>query len=173
MNGFRTILTMKVLYVMRHAKSSWGEPGLDDFDRPLLEKGKKRTRLIIEYLLNKGVKPELIISSPAVRASDTAQIIAHGLSVDKDAVKYEKSIYSSDSEKIEDLFYDLPNKISEIMLIGHNPAVTNFVNTYLENKVDALPTSSVAAIQFDTNEWDKVLDSTATVLFLIFPKMLG
>jgi len=164
---------MKTVYVMRHAKSSWGEPGLDDFDRPLLEKGKKRTRTIIEYLLQKGIKPGLIVSSPAVRASETAQILAHGLSIDKESLRFDKSIYTSDAERLEDIFYDLPKQVDSLMLIGHNPAVTNFVNPYLENKIDALPTSAVVAIQFNTNEWEKVFDSVAVVLFIIFPKMLG
>lgn len=158
---------------MRHAKSSWGEPGLDDFDRPLLEKGKKRTRTIIEYLQQKGIKPELIISSPAVRAAETAQIIAHGLSIDKEALRFDKSIYTSDAERIENIFYDLPKQLDSLMLIGHNPAVTNFVNPYLENKIDALPTSAVVAIQFVTNEWDKIFVSKWNVEFIIFPKMLG
>lgn len=157
---------------MRHAKSSWGEPGLNDFDRPLIDKGRRRTQNIISYLLKKDSKPEFIICSPAVRAKDTALIMLTGLELNHESLREEKSIYTSDAEQLENLFFDLPDQIESLMLIGHNPAVTNFVNPYLENKIDALPTSAVVAIKFDTNEWDKIFDSAANVQFIIFPKML-
>jgi phosphohistidine phosphatase len=164
---------MKTLYIMRHAKSAWGEPGLEDFNRPLLEKGKKRTKTIIDYLLSKQVKPELIISSPAVRALETAHIMAHGLGLNKNDIRFEKSIYTADTEQLEDLFYDLPASLSHLMIVGHNPAVTNFVNDFLENKIDALPTSAVVAIEFNTKKWDDYKKSNHSVKFIIFPKMLN
>lgn len=164
---------MKTLFVMRHAKSSWGEPGLDDFYRPLLEKGKKRTKLIIDYLMHKQLIPELILCSPAVRANDTAKIMAHGLGLTEDQVLVEKSIYTADVDQLENLFFDLPSSVNRLMLIGHNPSLTEFINRYLENKLDALPTSAVVAIDYKANKWEEVLDSEASVNFIIFPKMLG
>jgi phosphohistidine phosphatase len=158
---------------MRHAKSAWGEPGLDDFDRPLLEKGKKRTKSIIDYLLQKNVCPDLIITSPALRALETARIMQHGLGLSSEQLREEKSIYSSDSEKLEDLFYDLPVATENILLVGHNPAVTSFVNNFLENKIDALPTSAVVGLEFNTHEWSSIMNEVAKVKFIIYPKMLG
>lgn len=164
---------MKTLYVMRHAKSAWGEPGLDDFERPLLEKGKKRTRTIIEYLKKKDVKPGLLLSSPAVRALQTAQIMLHGLGMDKEALRIEKSMYTSDSEQLEDLFFDLPSTVDEILMVGHNPAVTNFVNRFIDAKIDALPTSGTVALAFDIKDWEDVLNVKPKLRFVAFPKMLG
>lgn len=164
---------MKILYVMRHAKSAWGEPGLDDFERPLLEKGKKRTKNIIDFLQKKKAKPDLIITSPAVRALETARIMAHGLGLGKEAIREEKTIYTSDVEKLENLFFDLPAGCRELLLVGHNPAVTSFVNLYLEVKIDALPTSGVVALEFNANEWNEILNANPKVKFIIFPKMLG
>jgi phosphohistidine phosphatase len=164
---------MKSLYVMRHAKSSWGEPGLDDFDRPLLEKGKKRTKNIIDYLLKKKVKPELIITSPAVRALETAMIMAHGLGLSQESIQIERVIYSADEEQIENLLYDFPDQLSSLMVVGHNPSVTNFVNMFLENKIDALPTSGVVALEFKSKSWKDLTKVKSKVNFIIFPKMLS
>lgn len=164
---------MKTLYVMRHAKSAWGEPGLDDFERPLLEKGKKRTRLVIEYLRKKNIKPELLLTSPAVRALQTAHIMLHGLGMEKECLRIEKTMYTSDSEQLEDLFYDLPSSVDEILMVGHNPAVTSFVNRFIDAKIDALPTSGTVALAFDIINWEEILNIKPKLRFVVFPKMLG
>jgi phosphohistidine phosphatase len=164
---------MKTLYVMRHAKSAWGEPGLGDFDRPLLEKGKKRTKKVIDYLLNKRVKPELIITSPALRALETARIMLHGLHVDKDALQEEKSIYTSDAGQFSDVLFDIPASVSSIMIVGHNPAVTEFINSFLDVKIDPIPTSGIAAFEFNADDWNEIRKTDPKVKFIIYPKMLG
>ncbi|NVO21583.1 MAG: histidine phosphatase family protein [Bacteroidetes bacterium] len=163
---------MKTLYIMRHAKSSWGEPGMDDFDRPLLEKGKKRTRTIIDYLLKKETKIDLILSSPALRALDTAWIMAHGLSLKEEDVRVEKSIYTSDKDKFYDLFYDLPSGIKSLMIIGHNPAVTNLVNDFLQDKIDPMSTSGIACLEYNVKDWTEIAAANSKLKFLIYPKML-
>ena len=164
---------MKTLYVMRHAKSAWGEPGQDDFDRPLLEKGKKRTKTVIDFLLKKEVKLDMILSSPAVRALETAKIMAHGLNLPDDHLRLEKSIYAAEADRLTDLFYDLPSFVNKLMIIGHNPGVTNFINEYIRKKIDPIPTSGIACITFDTDEWTEIAASNAKMKFVIFPKMLG
>lgn len=163
---------MKTLYLMRHAKSSWGEPGLDDFDRPLLEKGKKRTKIIIDFLLNKGVTLDMILSSPAVRAIDTARIIAHGLKVPVENISEVKKIYTADTGQLEDLFFDLPKSVDNLLLIGHNPTMTSFANTFLEQKIDFMPTSAVVGLEFGINDWSEIGLHKPELKFVIFPKML-
>jgi phosphohistidine phosphatase len=164
---------MKTLYLMRHAKSSWGEPGLDDFDRPLLEKGKKRTKNIIDFLLTKKVSLDMILSSPAVRAIETAKIMAHGLSLPLENIREEKKIYTADAEQLEDLFFDLPKSVNNLMLVGHNPTMTYFANTFIEQKIDFMPTSAIVGLEFDLDDWGDLRSSIPTLKFMIFPKMLG
>jgi phosphohistidine phosphatase len=166
------IAAMKTLYVMRHAKSSWGEPGLDDFDRVLLEKGKKRTKNIIDFLLKKEVKVDLIISSPAVRALETARIMARGLNLPDESLRLEKTIYNSEPDQFYDLFYELPSSVNQLMIIGHNPTVTDFINDFLARKIDPLSTSAIACIAFDTEEWTKITAGNGTLKFIVYPKML-
>jgi phosphohistidine phosphatase len=164
---------MKTLYVMRHAKSAWGEPGLSDFDRPILEKGQKRTQNIIHYLVKKKAKPDLIISSPALRAMETAILMVKGLGLDKQVLRLEKSVYTSDADQLEDLFLEFPGSVSEVLLVGHNPAVTNFVNKFLAESIDYMPTSGVVSLEFKINEWSEISNARPKLNFIVFPKMLG
>jgi len=164
---------MKTLLIMRHAKSAWGSPDLADLDRPLLEKGKKRTKHIIDYLLKKQVKVDLLLTSPAVRSMETAIIMAHGLTIPESDIREEKLIYSADCDRLFDLFYDLPLPVNNLMIIGHNPTVTNFVNIYLDEKIDVLPTSGLVCLAFETDDWTQIASCMVRVEFIVFPKMLG
>lgn len=163
---------MKTLFLMRHAKSSWKHAELNDLDRPLLEKGLKRTRTIIEYFLNNDVKIELIICSHALRSADTARIIARAFNVGENNFRIEKGVYTADADLLADQLYDLPESVSNVMIVGHNPAITNLANKFLNEKTDYLPTSGVVAVDFDTNDWDELLSVDFTTRFTIFPKML-
>jgi phosphohistidine phosphatase len=164
---------MKTLFVMRHAKSSWNEPELNDFDRPLIEQGEKRTWKIVDFLLKKQVKIDLILSSPAVRALETAKIIANGLNMPEQSLRIEKSIYLAEAEQLQDLFYELPALMDHLMIVGHNVGITNFINEYLEKKLEPVPTSAVVCINFDTDDWSQISAGNATLRFLVYPKMLG
>lgn len=163
---------MKTLYIVRHAKSSWDHPGLSDHQRPLLEKGKKRTRYIVDYLLDHNVQLDLIISSHAVRAYETARIIANALKYPDDRILVSESIYFGYPDSFFDLFYDLSDDVNSLMLVGHNPGFTTFANYFLDNKIDNLPTSGVVCIDFDMNGWEKIHDSKRKVKFVISPKSL-
>lgn len=163
---------MKTLYIVRHAKSSWDFPALPDHDRPLLEKGKKRTKKIIDFLLKQQVKFDFVISSSALRARETALYITKALNVDQDLLKLDPTLYHADSEMIFDQFLDLNDAYLSIMLVGHNPALTNFVNHWLKPPIDWLPTSSVVAIEFDAERWEDIRFATAEVKFVVFPKLI-
>ena len=163
---------MKTLYLMRHAKSSWNHAGLDDLDRPLLEKGLKRTRHIIDYFQNNKVEIDLIICSHAVRSVETARIIAHAFNVEESNFRIEKGIYTADAGSLTDQLYDLPASVSNVMIVGHNPAITNLANNYLYEKIDYLPTSGVIAVDFEINEWDELISAAFTIRFVAFPKKL-
>lgn len=162
---------MKTLYLMRHAKSSWKHAELNDLERPLLEKGLKRTRLVIEYLQEKNTNIELIITSNAVRAVDTARIIAHAFKVDESNFRIEKGVYMADNDSLFDQLFDLPEKVTQVMMIGHNPSITNFANTFMDEKIDYLPTSGVVAIRFDTDQWEKLPLANHKLGFIVYPRM--
>ncbi len=143
-----------------------------DEERPLLEKGKKRTKKVIDSLLEKNISLDYIISSPAVRALETAQILAHALKYPPENIKVDPHVYFADGESLFSQFYDIPDKYESLMIVGHNPALTDFVNHFMKPRIDNLPTSGLVSISFDTNLWDKVPALQGKVNFILFPKAL-
>ncbi|MEI6749131.1 MAG: SixA phosphatase family protein [Bacteroidales bacterium] len=163
---------MKRLYLVRHAKSSWSSPGMEDLDRPLLEKGLKRTRLMIDYLKNHNVTLDLILCSHAVRAFETAKLFAWALDVADEELRVERTIYAASQDSLADLFFDLPDKVNSLMLVGHNPGITDFANQFLTSKIDMMPTSGIAGIEFDSDNWAEIFNCKSKKLFYVFPRMM-
>jgi phosphohistidine phosphatase len=170
--AFSNTQTMKTIIIVRHAKSSWDFPHLSDHERPLLEKGKKRTRLINDYLITNNISVDLIISSHAVRAYETSKIIARAIGYPIEEININKMIYHANADRLTDQFFDLPNEVQSVMLVGHNPTLTNFVNQYLDEKIDWLPTSGTVSIDFDTEKWEDISMAKYNPNFVVFPKML-
>ncbi len=163
---------MKTVYIVRHAKSSWDKVDLSDEMRPLMEKGKKRTKKVIDFLHSKKIKVDYIISSHAVRAHETAKILAHALDYPADHIKIDPHIYYTDSDGIINQFYDLPERFDSVMIVGHNPSLTDFVNQFLKNPVDNLPTSGIVSISFDTDKWENIPLAKRKTNFVLIPKEL-
>jgi len=163
---------MKTLYLVRHAKAILDNRMEKDIERQLLEKGIKRTGTIIDFLLQKKIKVDLIVCSPAVRAFETARALAHALNFPLTNIKIERLLYEGDSDKIGDLFYDLPQNKESLMIVGHNPSITNFANLFLPEPIDYLPTSGIVCLQFDVNLWDELSKAKIISNFVVTPKML-
>jgi phosphohistidine phosphatase len=163
---------MKTVYVVRHAKSSWDISDIPDEKRPLLEKGKKRTKKVIDYLLENQVRVDYIISSHAVRALETAKILAHALKYDEAGIKIDAHLYFTNGDDLFDQFFDLPERYDSVMIVGHNPALSDFVNKFLEEPIDHLPTSGIVSISFDAGHWHEVPLADHKVNFVLFPKDL-
>jgi phosphohistidine phosphatase len=154
---------------MRHAKSALGQNGVPDTERPLTEKGKKRTKKVIDCLLRENIQIDYLITSPAIRAYDTATILAHALRYPKDEIKVDTQLYFSDGHGLMYQFYDLPDRFNKIMIIGHNPALSDFVNRFLSDPIDHLPTSGIVSITYFTDKWDRIPQADFLVNFTIFP----
>ena len=162
---------MKTLLLLRHAKSSWQDSSLQDIERPLLEKGLKRSKLVIEYLLKHNVTVDLIISSPAVRAMATAEIFARALNYPIENIRQSRSIYFGDADSFSEHFFDVPANVKSMMLVGHNPALTSFANQLLTKKFDYLPTSGIVSVSFDTENWEHAMEAKRKVNFVVYPRM--
>ena len=163
---------MKTLHIARHAKSSWEYPELSDEERPLLRKGIKRTRKSGAFLRDKKIRIDHIISSPAVRAYETARILAGFLNYPEDQIKVVNSVYHANTNVLLDQLYSLPDEINSVMLVGHNPMFTNFANHFLTTKIDWLPTSGIVSIDFNTDKWENIMMAERETKFLIFPRKL-
>ena len=163
---------MKTLYLMRHAKASWEEPGVSDTDRPLVQKGIKKTNTIVDFLLKRETSIDLMISSPAVRAYETAKIVAAGLNYPINKIKTDRKIYDGYYDRILDIIYGTSNDLNSVMIFGHNPTITNLANLFLHPGMENMSTSCVVCLSFDTDKWESIPSCEAMQEFIVFPKML-
>lgn len=161
---------MKILLLVRHAKSEWGNAGLDDFDRPLNERGKKDAPAMAERLLDKKIKIEAFIASPAKRAKKTASIFASAYKKNKKNIIFRDELYGAP----ENVFYEVititDNKFDSIAIFSHNPGITDFANLLTDTRIDNIPTCGVFAIKADCNKWSGFKDSTKEFWFFDYPK---
>ncbi len=165
---------MKTLYIVRHAKSSWSDPLADDFDRPLNERGKRDAPKMGKRLKEKGILPSLMITSPAKRARSTARRIAEEVKYKKDEIKEERKLYHAEEDVILDVIQKIKDKHNIVMLFGHNPGLTNFVNSLQDKEVDIdnVPTCGIVAFQLNIDSWSEISWGKGTMVFFDYPKRL-
>jgi len=123
--------------------------------------------------VEKGVSPDLIISSYAVRALETAKLIARGVGYAKDKIIISGNLYHADSDDILDQLYGVSDDINSVMVVGHNPGFSRFARDFDKNAPDWLPTSGVVAVNFDTEKWNEILDAKCDTEFIVSPRMLS
>ena len=163
---------MKQLIVVRHAKSSWGNIEISDHDRPIKSIGINKTNKVVEFFRIEKILPELIISSSAVRAFDTGVIIANGIGYDIDRIEKRKTLYHADEDDIYSEIFSINDSIDSLMIVAHNPTLTDFVNNFISPKIDNLPTTGAVCVEFKTNSWKNIVNAKFKVKFVIFPRML-
>ncbi len=149
---------MKRLFIVRHAKSSWDNLDLRDFDRPLNERGLKDAPAMGTHLRNKGIRPDLMISSPAVRALATCRAIAKTLGYPEETIKVEKKLYhASDDQIMNALKESVKNSdASIVVIVGHNPGLTYFSNRLLDDSIDNIPTCGVVTGNLSIDSWQEL-----------------
>ncbi len=171
---------MRTLIVLRHAKSSWDDPALDDFDRPLSKRGRKAAPAMGRYIREKGFVPDLVLSSPAVRTRQTAalalaEITAHDLSVE-----FLPELYEASAEQLRDTLRRTPDEFRHVLLIGHNPGLHDLVLQLLASPQSAevaglaakLPTAALAVLAADTPSWRRLSWRCATLAHFQIPRRL-
>ena len=142
---------MKTLYLLRHAKSSKDDPSLKDFDRPLNEKGKAQIQTLAKMILKEKIQAEVMISSPAKRAKDTAESIAKLTGYQKEII-YNGKFYEANTEEYAQMIKKTPDEYSSLMLIAHNPTLENFLSELI-SKETHLSTCSLARVQIPIVQW--------------------
>lgn len=161
---------MKTLYLIRHAKSDWSNPLLSDFDRSLNKKGLKDAPLMGEVLAKKSIHPDLILSSPALRAQTTAIEIARKLSYPVESIESLPTLYASDCEAIFSILKDVSNTVNTLIVFGHNPEFTECVNAITGSDIENIPTCGIAAMRLYDESWSSIGLNSAKLLFLDTPK---
>ena len=163
---------MKTLYIIRHGKSAWDNASIKDHDRTLLQEGIERTNKVAKFLASKNIRPDLIVSSSATRAFETAKILARVLHYLEADIRVETDIYDQGTDYLMELIYGLPNEVSSLMLIGHNPTFTHFANKFIDKPIDALATTGTVSISFKTDKWEELHLAPKITNFVVVPKML-
>lgn len=160
----------KNLFLLRHGKSAWDHPEIEDRMRALLPEGVQRTEQISNYLKEINVKIDKVISSPAKRAFDTATIIKEALNLPE--VEVQERLYPCNEEEIFNVLIEQDDSINNILIVGHNPGLTYFAQDYMDAEVDNLPTSALVSSSFETGSWTEFLLSKRKFNFFVTPKKL-
>jgi phosphohistidine phosphatase len=161
---------MKTLILVRHAKSSWEEAGIDDFDRPLNERGKHDAPVMAKRLKNKSIDVDIFISSPAKRALRTAKYFAEEFDVEKKEIEQVSKLYGASVSTFLEVVSNIDDKNKIAVLFSHNPGITDFANTLTNVHIDNMPTCSIFAAQADADKWADFFRSEKNFLFFDYPK---
>ncbi len=161
---------MKILTVVRHAKSSWSDTRLSDGKRPLNKRGKRDAPAMGKRIAKHGIRPSLIMSSPAKRAWSTAKLIAAEISYPIEFLQREDSLYLASLDEILGVIVAQDNGFNNMMLVGHNPGMTDFVNFLSPGLTNNLPTAGVVSVQIDQDDWNLYEQPGTELLVYDYPK---
>ena len=163
---------MKTVFLVRHAKSSWDQPLLDDFDRPLNERGKVDAPKMGQLLNRKKIKPDILYSSPALRALTTAKLMSVELGYPEHKIKTDRHLYHADEENLFDFLRTISDDYDEVMLFGHNPGMTEFANELLSEGIVNIPTAGIVTGLLQIESWKDTKPGCGTMRSFDSPKML-
>ncbi len=161
---------MKTLYIIRHAKSRKDLFGVNDFDRPLAERGFQDAITMANRLKDKLVVPDVLISSPALRAITTAKLFAETLDYPEKKIQLELDIYEAFSSDILTILQSIPINYNIVLIFGHNPAFTSIFNYLSGCELVNLPTTGIGKLEFDVKSWSEIEMNTAKTNEVDFPK---
>lgn len=153
----------KTLYIARHAKSSWNDMSLSDFERPLNARGKRDIPFMANLLKDKNIKPELILSSPAKRAKKTAKQYHETLGGE---LRFDERIYEASSMSLLYLVQEAFEKVDSVMIVGHNPGFTALNDMLSDKSIYNIPTAGIVGVTFE----DDIKAHQGKQLFFEYPK---
>lgn len=161
---------MKRLTLLRHAKSSWKDPGLDDFDRPLNQRGERDAPVMGRRLKARSARPSLILTSPAKRAQRTARLIAEAIGYPVEFLQREAELYLAEPETILDVVAREAESFNDVIVCGHNPGMTDLANRLSGVRIDNVPTCGIVALEADIENWAEIGAAECRLDFFDYPK---
>ena len=162
---------MKTIYLIRHAKSSWKDMSLRDYDRPLNKRGLRDAPFMADLLKEKGITPDAIVSSPANRAYTTACYFAKALKIEKENIIKEEDIYEAYHSTVLSIIQKQSDTIDTLLVFGHNPAFTNLANLFTKNYIDNVPTCGIVEIAASIKSWAELNEENGKVVNFLYPKL--
>jgi phosphohistidine phosphatase len=161
---------MKKIYFIRHAKSSWKDEMLADFDRPLNGRGKRDVVFMGKRLKMFDVMPDLIYTSPAKRAEKTTKELAREINCDKKKIKSIDALYEGSYESYLELIHSTDDKHASVFIIAHNPAITEVGERLSGAILSNIPTCAIVCISFDVSSFKEITEESGHILFFDYPK---
>jgi len=161
---------VKTLFLLRHAKSSWKDESLPDFERPLNRRGKDACEKVGQYLKHELIVPELILSSPAVRTRETVERVlkAAKLSVE---VRFDQRIYEAGGLRLLEVVSQIENERKTVLLVGHNPGLEELLMLFT-GTAERLSTAALARLEIKSSKWANAADKRARLAWLVKPRKL-
>jgi len=159
---------MSTLYLLRHAKSSWKDDSIPDFDRPLKKRGREAAENVGKTLAAEQLSHPVLISSPAKRTRETTEIVLKAGNL-KANVSYDERIYEADVSRLLKVIGDVSSAKTELILVGHNPGMEYLVE-FLTGSGQRMPTAALAKITLKTASWDSVERGEGTLEWLKMPE---
>ena len=163
---------MKTLYLVRHAKSSWKNPGLRDHDRPLNKRGMRDAPSMGMWMAEKREIPQYILSSTALRALNTTKLISKSWNITNDKIHSTSQLFHATPYNIINIIHEIPDIFHSAMIIAHNPGLTDLTNMLTKSRIQNIPTCGIVKIQFDMETWGSVHSGNGELLFFEYPKNL-
>ena len=164
---------MKTLTIVRHAKSSWDDPSLRDHERPLNKRGHRDAPEMGRRIAEHGIRPSVIVSSPAVRAWSTARAVAKATSYPYEFLEKEPLLYHASVDRILDVIVAQDNNFNNLLIVGHNPGFTEFANFLVPGLTHNLPTAGVVSVDIDQDDWSLYERPVARLMLHDWPKKHG
>ncbi len=164
---------MKTLFLVRHAKSSWKDHSLADRDRPLNKRGKRDAPEMGRRLAARGGAPDLIVSSPAVRALATARVVADAVVYPTREIVEDERLYMASADGLLDGIRGLDDRFDRVFLFGHNPGLTDLVNDLSEDEIENVPTCGVVEFRVEVERWKDLGSEAVERVDFDYPKRRG
>ena len=161
---------MRTLYLLRHAKSSWKDASLSDFERPLKRRGREAAQRIGERLAQEKLKNPMLICSPAMRTRETAELVLKSLKLRVEE-RWDERIYEASLRDLLQVVAEIPDDKTVVILIGHNPGFEELL-AFLTGESRRMPTAALAKIKFDAS-WKDVKEHAGTLEWFVTPKELA
>jgi phosphohistidine phosphatase len=145
---------MKTLLLLRHAKSSWKDASVADFERPLISRGKRASDLIGRFLKKKKLHPVLVLCSTAIRARETLRLVLEAARLVTE-VQYNQCLYLASADRLAEIVSQIEDDRAIVMLVGHNPGMEDLIPR-LTGVTDGMPTGALAKIIFEVDRWTEI-----------------
>ncbi len=159
---------MKTLFLMRHAKSSWDDPNLADLERPLNKRGRAAAPFMGKLILERGYEPSVIVSSPAIRARQTAALVKETGKM-RAVLHFEPLIYEASPNALRQVVAELDDAHGSALLVGHNPGIEGFIR-YLTGCLEPMPTAALAVVDLNIDNWNTINDGCGELQIVVRPR---